>query len=72
MRDREAEPTPKLVTSLTSNGETWVFIFEPDALTELYKRAGRYAADPELSFTWRNANSVIDAAQSLAARAAEY
>lgn len=56
------------VTLLRDHGETierWVFTFQPPELQQLYEVVGRYAADPELRFTWRDAAEVMTRAMQL-------
>jgi len=43
------------VVALTRGEEQYVFVFDEARRTELLRLLGRYAADPELAFTWYDA-----------------
>lgn len=43
------------VIALVKDGERFVFVFEAGCAAELLQTFGRYAADPELNFTWYDA-----------------
>ena len=43
------------VLALVKGGERYIFIFDDDNKTETLRQIGRYAANPELSFTWYDA-----------------
>lgn len=43
------------VLALVKGSERYVFLYDDDSLRPLLQTLGRYAADPELSFTWYDA-----------------
>jgi hypothetical protein len=43
------------VLALVKGKERYVFLFDDDNRTEALRQIGRYAANPELSFTWYDA-----------------
>lgn len=43
------------VLALMKNGERYVFLYDDNSTEALLKTLGRYASDPELSFTWYDA-----------------
>ena len=43
------------VLALVKGDERYVFMFDDDNRTETLRLIGRYAANPELSFTWYDA-----------------
>lgn len=43
------------VLALVKGDERYVFLFDDDNRTETLRQIGRYAANPELSFTWYDA-----------------
>ena len=43
------------VLALVKGDERYVFLFTDDNRTEALRQLGRYAANPELSFTWYDA-----------------
>jgi len=43
------------VLALVKDGERFVFLYDDDSYAELLQTLGRYAADPELSFSWYDA-----------------
>lgn len=43
------------VLALVKGSERYVFLYDDDSLRSLLQTLGRYAADPELSFTWYDA-----------------
>ncbi|QDT65996.1 hypothetical protein [Calycomorphotria hydatis] len=43
------------VMALVKNGEQFVFMYDEESYDALLKQIGRYAADPELSFSWYDA-----------------
>lgn len=44
-----------VVFSLTKGSERYVFIYTPPQRANLLRRLGRFARDPDLSFTWYDA-----------------
>ena len=43
------------VLALVKGSERYVFLYDDDSLRPLLQTLGRYAADPDLSFTWYDA-----------------
>ncbi len=43
------------VLALVKGNERYVFLFDDDNRVETLRQIGRYAANPELSFTWYDA-----------------
>ncbi|MEW4530149.1 MAG: hypothetical protein ACF8PG_05970 [Maioricimonas sp. JB045] len=43
------------VLALVKDGERYVFLYDHNSASELLQTLGRYAADPELSFSWYDA-----------------
>ncbi|MFO0904133.1 MAG: hypothetical protein U0939_14110 [Pirellulales bacterium] len=43
------------VLALVKGEERYVFLFDDDHRVEVLRTLGRFAADPELSFTWHDA-----------------
>ncbi|MFO0869465.1 MAG: hypothetical protein U0935_11085 [Pirellulales bacterium] len=43
------------VLALVKGNERYVFLFDDDHRAEVLRTLGRYAADPDLSFTWHDA-----------------
>ena len=43
------------VLALVKGSERYVFLYDDDSLPPLLQTLGRYAADPDLSFTWYDA-----------------
>ena len=43
------------VLALLKNGERYVFLYDDQSVETLLQTLGRYASDPELSFTWYDA-----------------
>ena len=43
------------VLALLKDGERYVFLYDDQSLPQLLQTLGRYAADPELSFSWYDA-----------------
>ena len=43
------------VIALLKDGERYVFLYDDDSSSQLLQTLGRYAADPELNFTWYDA-----------------
>jgi predicted transcriptional regulator len=43
------------VLALVKDGERFVFLYDDESYAQLLQTLGRYAADPELSFTWYDA-----------------
>lgn len=44
-----------LVLAVVKGAEQWVFVYREDRASEVIRTAGRFAADPELDFTWYDA-----------------
>lgn len=43
------------VLALVKDGERFVFLYDEQSIATLLQTLGRYAADPELSFSWYDA-----------------
>jgi hypothetical protein len=43
------------VIALVKGGERYVFLYDDDSRAEAIKTLGRYAANPDLSFSWYDA-----------------
>lgn len=43
------------VIALVKGGERYVFLYDDDSRAEAFKTLGRYAANPDLSFSWYDA-----------------
>lgn len=43
------------VIALVKDGERYVFLYDDQSTAQLLQTLGRYAADPELNFTWYDA-----------------
>jgi hypothetical protein len=43
------------VLALVKDGDRYVFLYDDRSLPQLLQTLGRYAADPELSFSWYDA-----------------
>jgi len=43
------------VIALVKDGERYVFLYDDTSISTLLQTLGRYAADPELNFTWYDA-----------------
>lgn len=41
--------------ALVKGGERYVFLYDASSREEMLRTLGRYASDPELSFTWYDA-----------------
>jgi hypothetical protein len=43
------------VLALVKDGERYVFLYDDESVSQVLQTLGRYAADPELSFSWYDA-----------------
>jgi hypothetical protein len=43
------------VLALVKGGERYIFLYDDDSRAEALRTLGRYASNPELSFTWYDA-----------------
>ncbi len=43
------------VLALVKDGERYVFLYDEHSVAKLLQTLGRYAADPDLSFSWYDA-----------------
>jgi hypothetical protein len=43
------------VLAMVKDGERFVFLYDDDSIPETLQTLGRFAADPELNFTWYDA-----------------
>lgn len=48
------------VIALVKGGERYVFLYDDDSREETLRALGRFAADPELSFSWYDASVLGD------------
>jgi len=48
------------VIALVKGGERYVFLYDDDSREETLRTLGRFAADPELSFSWYDAAMLGD------------
>jgi hypothetical protein len=56
------------VIALVKGGERYVFLYDDDSREETLKALGRFAADPELSFSWYDASVLGDKVRRAPAR----
>lgn len=49
------DASDKMLVSLVKGSEKYVFIFSLDRRSAFFHTLGRFAANPELSFTWYDA-----------------
>ena len=47
------------VIALVKGGERYVFLYDDDSRAEALKTLGRYAANPDLSFSWYDAAVLV-------------
>lgn len=52
--DSKDEPQVHCV-ALVNRGEQWIIVYRPDQRADALRALGRWAADPDLSFTWHDA-----------------
>lgn len=66
-----AQARPINVLAIVTGKERYVFLYDdqPDSVASLMRTIGRYAADPDLSFTWYDAAVLYS---RIAMRKAEY
>ena len=43
------------VLALVKDGERYVFLYDEPSISQVLQTLGRYAADPELNFSWYDA-----------------
>ena len=43
------------VLALVKDGERYVFLYDESSISQVLQTLGRYAADPELNFSWYDA-----------------
>ncbi len=48
-------PSSVNVLALVKDGERYVFLYDEKSVSVLLQTLGRYAADPELNFSWYDA-----------------
>lgn len=58
------------VLAMAKGDERYVFLFPDEMQAGLHRTLGQYAADPELSFTWRDAATLSQKARKLVKKAA--
>lgn len=59
------------VLALLKGEERYVFLFDDDSAEETMQMMGKYAADPEMSFTWYDAAMLSQKVRNLIAAACE-
>lgn len=59
------------VIALVKDGERFVFLYDDDSSAQLLQTLGRYAADPELNFSWYDAAVLSQKVRRLAQEVAE-
>lgn len=47
------------VVGLVKKKEQYIFLFDDESITETLRCLGRFASNPELSFTWFDADDMI-------------
>lgn len=66
----QPEPPPDLmVTTLVKGDERYIWIYPPDRWRDTFPTIGRFAADPELDFTWYDAAQLTQRIRILAEHA---
>jgi hypothetical protein len=58
------------VLALVKDGERYVFLYDDHSTAQVLQTLGRYAADPELSFSWYDAAVLSQRVRHLQQRAA--
>ena len=58
------------VLALVKDGERYVFLYDDHSTSQILQTLGRYAADPELSFSWYDAAVLSQRVRHLQQRAA--
>lgn len=56
------------VVALVKGGERYVFLYDNDSTSTLLQTLGRFAADPELSFSWYDAAVLSQKVRNMDAR----
>ncbi len=59
------------VLALLKNGERYVFLYDDRSADQLLQTLGRYAADPELNFSWYDAAVLSQRIRTLRATGVE-
>ena len=59
------------VLALLKNGERYVFLYDDRSADQLLQTLGRYAADPELNFSWYDAAVLSQRIRTLRAAGVE-
>ncbi len=59
------------VLALLKNGERYVFLYDDRSADQLLQTLGRYAADPELNFSWYDAAVLSQRIRSLRSEGVE-
>jgi len=54
------------VVALTKTGERYIFLYDDWMYPALLQTLGRFAANPDLSFSWEDAATLVKAARDLA------
>lgn len=58
------------VLALVKDGERYVFLYDDHSTSQVLQTLGRYAADPELSFSWYDAAVLSQRVRHLQQRSA--
>jgi hypothetical protein len=58
------------VLALVKDGERYIFLYDDQSAAQVLQTLGRYAADPELSFSWYDAAVLSQRVRHLQAEAA--
>lgn len=58
------------VLALVKDGERYVFLYDDQSRAQVLQTLGRYAADPELSFSWYDAAVLSQRVRQLQQQAA--
>ena len=58
------------VLALVKDGERYIFLYDDRSASQVLQTLGRYAADPELSFSWYDAAVLSQRVRQLQAEAA--
>ena len=64
MRIDKIDESDVLVVALTNDKETYIFFYEESTRMEICETLRRFAADPELNFTWSDATRLIQHVES--------
>ena len=60
------------VLALVKDGERYIFLYDDQSAAQVLQTLGRYAADPELSFSWYDAAVLSQRVRQSAQEAAQH